>query len=229
LASGLLLFATGCDYLFQLDHVGPDGGNAAPQDGTIDDSGKLSEQPEFCQTPVIFDAFDMPAAICPWGAKDNAGQSVHDSVLDMQLDGTQATFSGCTAYNPLPFTAAGVFLVVPKLLVVPSGYTKLGVRESTNTSPTLNVAIAFDGVAIRFFVNDAPVGQAMTTLYTWWRLDQETPGVVAADVSNDGIHWTNLGTTTQTLPPAINVDIGAGNTGVTVAGSAQFATFGVCD
>ena len=228
---GLLVLTAGCDVIFRIDHVEGDAGTITPPGDRPLDGTSRSELPDFCASPQIFDAFDAPDIKCAWGSANNGGLlSIHDSVMDMQLDGTLATFTGCTAFRALPFTPAGVFLVVPTTLATSTAYTKLGVREAVGTTPTLDATLVSDGTTLKFVVSGQQVGQSTTQKYTWWRIDQETPGVIAADVSFDGMSWTNLATMNIEPPVAINVDIGAGFTATQVtSGMATFATFGVCN
>lgn len=232
---GLLLFATGCDVVFRIDHItAADGGgrDSARADGGDVDAAMLPEQPTFCGSTAIFDSFDDPSMVCPWGGRDNSGigLSVHDSVLEMHLDGTQIAIAGCSTYTSPPFTAGGAFLVVPQPLLVPHAYTKLGVRSRPDALQMLDASIVSDGTSIRFIVSNNQVGQALTTPYSWWRIAQPMPGTVRAEVSMDGGLWTVLAELAVPTPQQIDVDIGAGVGALpSASGSATFATFGVCN
>lgn len=198
-------------------------------DGTPVDADSSDPPPAFCQDPLLYDNMSG-SEICAWGAQITPSMlSQHDGVLDLDISGSSSDMAGCTAYGPYsPLTANGVFLHVPTALGLPSGYTKLEVRNAYMTLPVSSAEIVYDTTSTRLIVNDLAVATRGGAPPSWWRL-RTTQGQFVAEFSEDGITWTQFASAGSMLPSQIAVDFGAGITLTPSSpGKAVIDAFGIC-
>ena len=219
----MLGLLAGCDRVFELERI--DDADPATSDGRV-----VGERPSFCESAALFDAFDTSIP-CGFGApSEGSSLAQQDGVLDITIDGSRTLFAGCSAYQPLPFTEAGIFVHIIEPLRVPNAYTQLTVRNTYQTTPDFTTAIVFVDNKLQFFVNGTSIMQR-DDVPTWWRLRVPVGRtMVAAELSNDGIHWEPFGSGPASLPPSFALDIGAGiNATPSTAGTATFSAVGVCN
>ncbi len=221
----MLLVASGCDTVFDLDEV--DLPAARP-----DAPALVGERPNFCQSGPLLDVFDT-SNYCYWAAIfEPLHLSQHDSVLDVIARGDEVGefFAGCTGYTLLPFTDNGLYVHVPRVMDGVSGYTKLSVRSTSGTLPSFGADILHIDGKLHFLVNGT-VHAERDDAPAWWRLRRPGNGnTVSAEVSTDGAMWQTFGSATADLPRTFAIDIGAGISAAATAPSmATFDVIGVCD
>lgn len=214
-----LIALASCDRLFNLQTV-----ESRSVDASVD-----GERPEFCMSAAIFDTFDGSEP-CEYGSVNGLEYtSQAEGVLDIRFSAGQQGLGGCTIFQELNLTDAGVFTHVSPL-DVSSGYTILTVRNHHFAAPAFNATIIYTTGALRFVVNDVE-RSFRDDVPGWWRIRRPSgTDDVAAEVSFDGITWEPFGVANVPLPPAFALDIGAGlNETLPAAVAASFSVLGVCD
>jgi hypothetical protein len=182
---------SGCDLLFQLDHLGPsDSGGSelgVSDNGTSADTFVLLD----CTSPVLFDDFGGGDVCGPWGDAytNNATLEESGGALVATPQSTSGSIAGCSTKTMQPLGAGGVIVEV----------TDIGRGNSTYTMLELDGPIQYllkatgDGL-LRFQTGTSQ--DIATTLYSntrtrWWRL-RNGGNALVAEFSSDAATWTVL-------------------------------------
>ena len=180
----VLLACSGCDMLFQLDHV-------VRTDGAID-SGVDAAPPCAVFMDITFDAQD----VCePWADPvmlNGAVVTQAPGMLTVRPSTMTNSYGGCQAKGGIPFTTDGIVVEVEKVL--DDGYTVLHLGGS------IDVQIMASGGLLRLsntpgtlIWNDQPDPAYSPIAMRWWRLRRYSPSELIAEYSADGKDWRRLG------------------------------------
>jgi hypothetical protein len=214
-------FASGCDALWNLDHL--DSSDARTLDGveTVADVA-LGR----CANPILHDTFDGPEPCMSWASSyADLGATIKATG---QLEITPAaqinSIAGCVSNNNYAF-GTGISAVVTSVVTGPSTYTVLQIH-----GPELQIKMAGSGT-LRFQTSasqdiGAPI--AYNPAMKWWRIRPTGTSSITGEYSVDGETYLPLGTAAVAMPATVGIELSAGTNSTTVIGKAAFDELQIC-
>jgi hypothetical protein len=216
----LCALAAGCDYLFNIDHIGPSDGAMQPTDIAGDAPGPS------CGTPILWDRFDGPNICAPWGEMylDLEARMVEDGQLVITPGRQASSIGGCVALAQHPF-GSGVAVRVTEVVQGESTYTVLGIH-----GPNVQIKASGDGMLRFQTFSSVDLGTPIPYQPNmfWWRIRPEGLMAIVGEYSSDGASWTTLGTLTMPPPTMITPEISAGTNTTQVSGNGAFDQLLIC-
>ena len=223
-AIALLLSASGCDYLFQIDHVSL--ANDAPneRDAAHPDSPMMG----ICAAPAVDDSF-TDSTPCTWGTKFG-GSYVTSGGGHLTIAPPYDAYSGgCDA--PIgPFADGGIAAEITKV-ITSSSYAYTGIQAFG----TFDVSVQVNDGQLKFEDPSASVvwGGAFydPVAMRWVRIRPDrAANLIIGEYSADGSKWTKVGSVSTTVPVTVKATLigGVAQGAPTVSGVAEFSRFIVC-
>ncbi|HEX5060697.1 MAG TPA: hypothetical protein VFV99_15115 [Kofleriaceae bacterium] len=222
-AAACALAATGCDFVFRIDHIPEQriDADVRPEDGAGVDADQL------CASPVINTALDGTVPCAPWGMKyEDFGATVTSgsSGLVIKPQNQFNSVAGCYSSNSQPFGIGGVKAHVTDLVRGAAVYTTLQVH-----GPDLEIKASGTGVVVFQTTNNVQLGMAVISeLPMWWRIRPVGTVDVIGEISPDGESWTMLGTASPGPPAPVGVELNAGVDNGFTGGQSVFDRLVVC-
>jgi hypothetical protein len=214
--------------------TGGDGDGGTSSDGsssTSGDSGGVADADPAtsCIAPGNGTAFPGGFPCTGWsGASqvaNNAGLQQSGGYLQVNPNASSPNARGGCFNQNLAFGSGGAHVEVSAVLASPSGVTAFDVTSFSGadfgmrvnggmlrafTDTTQNVAVAYDGTAMR-----------------WWRIRPLGGGVVF-EVAPDAMSWSAIGTSTATPSPSVTLDVSGAASNEPTPGFARFEGVNVC-
>lgn len=213
-----VLSASGCDLLFQLDHV--ERRDAAVSDANDGDAETLS-----CASPIFADTFAGPE-YCAWGSPymDPGATIEANGQLVVTPGKSGASVAGCISTSNRAF-GSGVTAIVNEIVRGNDAYTVLSAR-GTN----LQIKGSSDGTLRFQTAQSADIGNVVTydANKTWWRIRPMGASTIVGEYSNNGIDWHELGRAGQGVPATIGFELTCGTNTAGVTGQCLFDLLEIC-
>jgi hypothetical protein len=223
-AIALVLSASGCDYLFQIDKVSlaRDGRNAG------DDAHIEGPPPGMCTDTAVDDSFADPTP-CTWGTKFG-GQYVTSGGGRLVVSPPSDAYSGgCDA--PIgSFVDGGIVAEITKVIGgSPYAFTGIQAFGSFDTSLQVNNGeLKFEDPSASNVWEHMPYDPVAMR---WLRLRPDrTRDAIVGEYSSDGKAWEVLGYVATTVPATVKPTLigGVAQGASSFNGVAEFSRFIVC-